>query len=74
MTGTQKPTTAPSSRVRRAAAALVTGGLALGLVLGGAAAASADVPPPPAPYVGAELGDLAPPHGLQEGNWNSTGS
>lgn len=52
----------------------MTGGLALGLVLGGAAAASADVAPPPAPYVGTQLGDLAPPQGLVEGNWNSTGS
>ncbi|WP_328776366.1 hypothetical protein OHU17_20715 [Streptomyces goshikiensis] len=74
MTGTQKPTAAPPSRVRRAAATLLTGGLALGLVLGGAAAASADVAPPPAPYVGTQLGDLAPPQGLVEGNWNSTGS
>ncbi|MFG2713967.1 hypothetical protein ACGFX2_25915 [Streptomyces goshikiensis] len=74
MTGTQKPSTATTSRVRRAAAALVTGGLALGLVLGGAAAASADAPVPPTPAISEQLGDLAPPHGLQEGNWNSTGS
>ncbi|MCX4543092.1 hypothetical protein [Streptomyces sp. NBC_01565] len=73
MTSTQKPASAArSALVRRSRALLAAGGLALGLVLAGAGAASADAPPPP--YISEQLGDLAPPQDLQEGNWNSTGS